>query len=290
MSLVESMIVVALLTVSLVSFLSLMTNQQQHSAHLTDKLASLDVERTLKGTLSGNSVCTYMVNSATPYALNPMTLSTANIPPFDEIPSRGVAGAAPVLTADGVALATPMSPRLVATSIRIQNVQCATPPCTPATTSFTGDLVVTFDTSRTGPIAPVTIPLNITTAGLPSMQMNGCSLNSGGGGGGGGGPALDLVLQESPDSCGGSPSHPNCNFVPPFVFATCPAGYRVTGCGYYASAWNPQVSGAPPPWNDYHSTAPDNVYVENNSCKMDAGGAPGCGVCFRVQAICLRVM
>ncbi len=288
MSLVEVMVLVALLATGLTVFMSTLTSQQQQAAQLNDKLASLDLERSLRSTLA--NVCTFMFTSAPPFTVDPTNLAAATLPTFAQIPSRPVAGASPVLVANGTALASPLSPRLVANAIRIENLACATPPCTPTTNQFTANLLVVFDTSRAaGPIAPLSIPVQLgSTGGAGAQTVNTCTFTPAGGGGGGG-VVVDRVLVESVDSCGGSPSHPNCNFVPAFVFATCPVGYRVSGCGYRMTVNNPQPSGQPPPWNNFHSASPDDLIPEGNSCKMDAGGAPGCGICFKAQAICLRL-
>lgn len=289
LSLIEALLGVAILSV-LVAVLSAMnTHHQRMGTQLADKLASLDLERMVATTLTGSNVCTFMLNSVGPVLVDPMNLGAVAIPPLTAIPSRAVASAEPVVTTAGAALVSPLSPRLRAGSIRIENLACATPPCTPATTQFTADLTVGFDTQQSGPVAPIRVPLSITTSGGPGPQtIANCAIATPAGGGGGG-AAIDRVLQESPESCGGSPSHPNCTGIPPFVYATCPAGYQVTGCGYRLSTWNPQPSGAPPPQNNFHTSSPDDLLVEGNGCKMDAGGGPGCGVCFRAQAICLRI-
>lgn len=280
MTLIEVMLVIGILSIGLVAFMTVMTSQQQLGAQLSDKLASLDVERVLKTTLNGSAVCTYMVANAPPVTFDPANLASANFSPFPEIPSRNVAGAVPLISANGIALASPLSPRLKAKNIMVQNLSCVTPPCTAAGTVFTANLVIDFDAVPA--VAPVVIPLRLLTSGPSnSKTVTGCSVTQPSGGV----PVIDRVLVDSVESCGGSPSHPSCNFVPGFVFATCPAGYSLTGCGY-KTAWNPIDSGS---GDNHHSNAPDDIIYAGNSCKMDAGGSPGCGVCFKVQAVCLRI-
>lgn len=295
LSLVEVLVLIAVLSVTLAAFSSLQSSQRRLIVQLADKIASIDLARSLTVTLKGGGACTAMLTGSVPYTFDPMNLSAVNIPSFGQIPSSGLAGAVPAVIADGSTMATPGSPRLAASSIRIQNLSCASLPCSATSNQFTGDLVIGFDGTRAaGPVSPIRLPLFITTTGGAGAQtLSACTLGTGAGSGGGGGVSATIdriVVESSAESCGGSPTHPNCNFTPPFVYATCPAGYQLTGCGYRMSLFSPQVSGAPPPWNNFHDVHPDNLLSENNSCKVDAGGNPGCGVCFKAQAICLRVL
>jgi len=288
LTLIEVLVLSAILAFVLVSFIATMTSQQRQSSQLSDKIAAIDLERSLHGIFADANVCTFLLSTVPMTPFDPMNLPAATIPDFPSIPSRAAAGAAPLVEANGTTLVSPLSQRLVATAVRIRNLACAFPPCTPTSNEFDAQLAVEFDNTKTaGPVAPVLLPIRLTTAGGAGAQTpNGCVLNAAAGGGGGGGGTIDRVLIESPQSCGGSPAHPACNFVPPYVYATCPAGYQLTGCGY-RTIWNPVDSGS---GDNFHSNSPDDIYFDgSNSCKMDAGGNPGCGVCFVAQAVCLRI-
>lgn len=288
MSLVEILIAMSVLTVTLTVFSSMFTSQQRVSAQLADKLASLDLARTLTATLAGGNVCSFMINNAPPYSFDPMNLTAVNIPPFTEIPSRAIAGATPAVQADGTALASPNSPRLVANSIRIANLSCAVQPCTPTSSQFNAQMIVNFDPARVaGPVSPLVFPIVLTTTGPAGNQtLSSCTMNAGGGGGG----TIDRTLVTATDfSCTGP--NPNCLAAPAPSIATCPAGYEVSGCGFELGPWPDPVAAASggDPTGDYLTNAPGTVVVDGNGCRVVAGYMPGCNVCFRAQAVCIRV-
>lgn len=290
-SLVEILVVTAILTVTLGVMASVFHSQQRVSTQLADKLASLDLARTLTGTLAGGGVCSFMIGNAPQFSFNPTAdLSTVVIPPYPSIPSRPQPGAVPALVADGVTPAAPNSPRLLATSIQIQNLQCAILPCTPATTQFNANLVVTFDNTRTAAqIAPLLFPIVLTTTPAAGQQrLTSCTMNGAGGGG-----AVDMVIRTSPGmSCIGRPANPSCPALPVDAIATCPAGYQVSGCGYELGPWpapGMQFSGDATPGDDYYTNSPATMMVEGNGCKVVAGQIPACNICFRAHATCIRI-
>ncbi len=293
MSLVEVMVVTSILTVTFTVLASVFTSQQRVSAQMADKLASLDLARTLTATLAGGGVCTFMLSLAPAYTFDPMNLGAVSVPPFPQIPSRAMPGATPALVANGVAAAAPNSPRLVATAIRIANVTCAVPPCAPTTNQFNANLIVEFDNSRlAASMAPLTFPIALTTTGPAGAQrLASCTIN----GGGGGGALQDPVFIESAaESCLGQAANPNCPAVPAAVVAACPVGSEVSSCGYRVSRWPANaaaaLSGDATPGDDHITSAPADVYAVGNGCTVRAGDwVPGCGVCFVAQAICIRV-
>jgi len=290
MSLIEILVVTAILTVTLGVLTSVTSSQHKVSTQLADKLASLDLARTLTATFAGGNVCTFMVTNAPPYQFNPMDLTSVDIPPYAAIPSRPVAGALPALEANGTALASPNSPRLMASQIKIMNVNCAVLPCTPATTQFNANMVVTFDNTKTvAHVPPLSFPIVITTTPNAGQQrLASCTMNAGGGGG-------TIGTQDQPSatvSCTGGPANPNCLADPVPSIANCPAGYEVSGCGYELAGWADypaNLSGDATPANDYLNNAPATVVVEGNGCRVVAGSPPGCGACFRAHAQCIRI-
>ncbi len=291
-SLIEVMVVTGILSVTLTVVASVFSSQQRLTSQLADKLASLDLARTLSGTLAGGNVCTFMIGNAPPYTFDPSNMAGVNVPPFAQIPSRPQAGAMPALVADGVIAASPNSTRLVATSIRIANVNCAVQPCTPTSNSFNADLLVTFDSTKTtAPIAPLAFPIVLsTTPGAGGQTLSTCTYTVGAAVPG----TIDRTMIESvAQSCIGAASSPACLPVPVPVFATCPAGYEVSGCGYRLTAWpGPYpagLSGDATPGNDYLNNSPALMVVEGNTCRVEAGQPPGCGACFVAQAMCIRI-
>ncbi|MBY0370401.1 hypothetical protein K2X33_06925 [bacterium] len=83
-------------------------------------------------------------------------------------------------------------------------------------------------------------------------------------------------------SCGGWPGAP-CG-MSYNIDAICPGGSAVISCGYRLSAWAPYGPNS-------HTNSPDASSVEFsiNGCRVLAGGAPGCGVCFQAYAMCARL-
>lgn len=285
-SLVQSLASLAILSVVVLVFTAMMTNQQKQTAILADKLASLDIERVITGTLSDGSVCSQLFAGATPVEINPSNLAATVFPNLDQIPSSINVGARPAVMTNGSVSASPLSPRLFVQSISVDRLECATSPCTPTTNGFNAQIVVTFDDTRTaGPIAPLRFPIFLRTLGPPGVQtVNSCL-------GGGGNGAIQRMVVDSPNqTCGGSPSHTNCPGMPATVVANCPPGYEVTGCGYILSQYSPTPNDSNGNWeSDFHSNSPDDLTIMGNGCATHAGGAPGCGVCFRAQAICIRI-
>ncbi len=295
MSLTEMLIVTAILTATLGVLASVFSSQQRTSAQLADKVASLDLARTLTATLAGGAVCTFLINQAPAYTFDPMNLTAVNVPPYPRIPSRAEVGAPPVLEVNGAAVASPHSPRLLATSIRIGNVSCAIQPCTPTSDQFNANLIVDFDNTRTATLmAPLMFPIALTTTGGAGAQtLSSCVLTTGGGGGGGGGATFDTVLRDSGPalSCVGMATSPNCPALPIPVFATCPVGYRVSGCGYEIGPWPAfptNLTGDATPADDYYTNSPAVVVAEGNRCRVEAGQIPACNICFRAHAVCIR--
>lgn len=293
MSLIEILVVLAIMTVTLSVLASVFQHQQRLSAQMADRLATLDVSRTLTGALADGNVCTFMVANMPPYTFNPVNLASVRIPPFPFIPSRAVAGATSAVVADGATLASPNSPRLVVNTIRIDNVSCAVATCATTTNQFNANLVVIFDQSKTaGPVPNLIFPIVLSTTGPAGAQTIATCKASGSGGGG----TIDRVSVDSGStgsiSCTGGPLSPNCPAAPAQAFATCPAGYQVSGCGYGLASWPTgaaALSGDATPADDYVSNAPAVVMAEGNACKVVAGNTPGCGACFTAQAVCIRI-
>lgn len=267
-------------------FTAMMTNQQKQTAMLADKLAALDIERVVTGVLSDGSVCSQMFAGATPVEINPSNLIATVFPNLDRIPFSADVGARPALIASGTVVASPLSPRLYVQNISVDRLECATLPCAPTTDGFNAHIVVAFDDTRTAaPIAPLRFPVYLRTVGPPGVQTVSSCLGGGGGGG------IQRIVVDSPtQTCGGSPSHTNCPGLPATVVATCPPGFEVTGCGYTLSQYLPTTNDGNANWeSEFHTNSPDDVKVEGNGCSTHAGGAPGCGVCFRAQAVCIRI-
>jgi hypothetical protein len=273
-----------IMTIMASTMSTMIVNQQRSANQLADRLAALDLERQLISTFADGQVCTYLLTSGAGTPIDPMNLGATQFPLITNVPSRGVANAPTVVDTNGSPISE-MSPRMKANVIRMKDLACAEPPCAPASDQFKANLVVEFDNALAGfPIRPVTIPVMLKTAGPPGdKKVSTCATSVS--------ATVDRVVVDSAAmSCGGSPSHTNCPGVPPNVLAACPAGYEITGCQYLLDQWTPTPNDNQGTWeSDYHSNAPDYAKVVGNACEVHAGGAPGCGVCFRAEAICIRI-
>lgn len=297
MTLIETMLLVGLVTLTLTSVLGMINSQQRQTARLGDKLASMDVRRALTSVIDDGTVCTLILNNAAVAPFDPANISNVIIPAFNSIPSTASAGAAPAVVADGLTQASPMSPRLFINSIRITGLKCVTAPCTSDSSQFDGVLEVSFDNTRTaGPVAPVTVPVRLQSAGPSgnhSFTSCGPAPDPAAGGGGGGGPGFSaqiLVEPGSAESCGGG--LPACTDESPLITVQCPTGWQVSGCGFWMSRWtDPELANGYSGENyDYlHANTPDISKTEGNGCAVRAGKSPGCGVCFIPYAACVRI-
>lgn len=152
MSLIETMILIAVVTVGILGVFELIDQQRRQKDSLTDKLASLDVQRTLTSVLDSSNVCTAMLTDPAQPAFNPTAIASIN-PQFNNIPSRAVAGATAAVVADNATPASPLSARLTVSSIQLKDLDCAISPCAPDSTQFTGTLEIQFSGSRGHSIA-----------------------------------------------------------------------------------------------------------------------------------------
>jgi Tfp pilus assembly protein PilV len=278
-SLIQVLIALGIMGIVSVGFATMMVNQQRQATQLTEKLASLDVVRVVTSSLSDGSVCTFMLTNGGPIVINPMAI--APIPAFASLPSRGAVGSTPVAVADGVTPASPMSTRLAVNSIQFKDLACATLPCTPTSNEFTANLQLDFNQAKlTISLAPLKFPVLIATVGPPGAQtIASCA---------GGRAPVRQVVKSTTVSCGGSQAF--CAPVSAPAVATCPPGFRLTGCGYELVApWAPTNNDGLGQWTStFHANAPDDLKIVGETCTVVAGGAPGCGVCFSAQAICFK--
>jgi hypothetical protein len=75
-SVVQVLIAVAIMSIVMVTFAELMTNQQRQISQADQKVASIDLARFLSTILANTSVCTFMVTNPPLAAFNPVQLNT----------------------------------------------------------------------------------------------------------------------------------------------------------------------------------------------------------------------
>jgi Tfp pilus assembly protein PilV len=79
-SLIETMISVGILSITVVAFATLTTNQQKNNRALSEKIAALDLSNVLIRTIANNSVCSFFLTNPNP-AVFDSTKIGSNSPP-----------------------------------------------------------------------------------------------------------------------------------------------------------------------------------------------------------------
>ena len=166
------------------TFASLIATQQKETKALTEKLASLDLEKLLITSLADGSICTGelsnpLINPLAPFtinATNPATLA-ASLIRLSSLHASTLVGA-PILIKTGE-LASALSVSLKISSLTVQNFKS-----TGGTNQFLANLTVTFDNRfLVRPVKPLVFTSNIATDPLSPINAKiiiGCSVSGGG--------------------------------------------------------------------------------------------------------------
>lgn len=197
------MVGMAVMAIGMVAFSSMMKVQQNEVRALSEKLASLDLEKLLITTLANGSICTALlsnsaVNSDAPYTIDASSsidLSTQGIPASD-------APGAPSLIRAGD-LASTMSPTLKVGSIKVSNFTSV------GSDRYLAEIQVSFDSSSwIRPIKPIKVKTAINTA---ANVISGCD----------GGGAIEQFKYLTGSGCGSCP-HGSDNYAtgPPLNITT----------------------------------------------------------------------
>lgn len=180
-SLIEILIALGIGGIVATAMTTMIANLNRQTSALTQKVASVDIQRVVTGTLADGSVCTFQMTNPPRPAFDPLRVGTSNPPtfPMTSLLSKAVAGAPPVLDAVGTASASPITPNLVANAMRVDDLQCVPQPCTASTNQFTANLTIEFDYTKLNmALRPLKFPLNIQTSGTAGAQVIvGCSFN-----------------------------------------------------------------------------------------------------------------
>jgi hypothetical protein len=207
-SLIQVMISAGIMGILAMTFLSMMNAQQRMTTQLSQRLASLDLERSITSALADGTVCSYMLtNSAQTLAINPNGLPplTTALASFSQIPMSANPTAPPLV--NKTAPASSMSPSLFVSSITLDHVTCNPTLCTPASTQFNGKITVAFDSTNNKliiPLAPLSFPVNFSVTGSGVNKAVSCT-----GGGGTGATAGSVTC-----NCPGAPIIDTNHFSP----------------------------------------------------------------------------
>lgn len=273
-SLIQVLIAVAIMGVLMAALMTLSGIQSREMAAAQQKMAALDLQNSLLSSLLTSSVCDFVLNSPTSLTFNSLRLPTKiSIPASRPVPMNVNPGPPPQAGPIVAQIGTSPSPLSETLEIRTIDLEVSSG----ANGSYMANWVVDFDQTK---LVRSIKPIRISTAlyvndSIPTAsRIIRC---------GAPGEWLSTVTVVSTvKSCGGQ--RPNCPAPTQPVSATCPVGYTVTGCGYGLD-WNPVDNGD---GSNYHSNAPDTNFVSGNGCIVEAGGMPGCGVCFESLATCMK--
>ncbi|MGZ3723267.1 MAG: PulJ/GspJ family protein [Bdellovibrionales bacterium] len=188
-ALIQVLIATAILSIILQSTMTMFSSSQTMQKQLTQKIASLDLDRIVNTTLSDIATCNFAVTHPAPASFDGALVGTKTPPTFavTSVPASGKPGSTLLLDTSSTVPPMDFAPTLVVKSIDVIVLACVTPPCTGPANEFTGNLRVFFDGTKTvTPLAPLQFPIKISTAGAGLQTVSSCLPTSSGGGGGGG--------------------------------------------------------------------------------------------------------
>lgn len=180
-SLLQVLVAIAVFSVVLTGFLSMVSAQMRQTTMSEQKLSELDLARTLTSHLSDGSVCNYVATHPVPAPIDPATIGTVSSPKFSvpQLPIDPAGGGAPLIIADGTTPASPMTAALVVTSIVFEDLECVQTPCSVATTLLKSNLTVSFDATKlVMGFKPLKFPVVLKTKPAPAdptkLVVDGC--------------------------------------------------------------------------------------------------------------------
>jgi Tfp pilus assembly protein PilV len=172
-SLIQVLISIAILGIVFTAFTTLMTTQQNLVSHLSQKLASLDLERIVTNTLLDPGICNFMVTNPALPAFDPLTVGTSSSPVFilNRIPLSADINSQPAAEVSSTVPASPLSRSVYISSITIADLACTPSPCTPLSNQFAANIILAFDASRLlVSLQPLKFPITLNTSGPGNSQ------------------------------------------------------------------------------------------------------------------------
>jgi len=173
-SLIETLVAFGVMSILMVGFMQMMSNQAKQTKGLEETLARLDLEKTLQTYLADGSICGATLAGPTPQTFNVANLATTSFS-VSTIPAGAQAGAPSLIAVNQKA--SSLSNSLMVASITYKSLQA-----TGVADKYNMDLEVSF-TGGIRPLRPLLFKMllyttNDTTAGV--KRVTGC--NSGGAG------------------------------------------------------------------------------------------------------------
>ena len=174
-TILETLIAIGIMSIMMVGFLSMISNQQKETKSVSEILAGLDLQKNLISVLAEGSVCNHILNNPTQLTFNsnnlPQTI-TPSLPIYASVTS-GIPG---VIIAQVGQRASVYSPSMVIKSI-VLNITNG------SGTTYTGNWIIDFDeTKSVRPHKPVTVStiLKVDSSAPGNTKITGC-MGSGGG-------------------------------------------------------------------------------------------------------------
>ena len=128
-SMVQVLIAIGIMGIVAAGFSSMIGNQQRSMTQVEQKMATLDMERTITAARQDpTGVCTFMVNNPTLAPIDPLALPSAIS--FTQIPVKAVVGSPSVVQVSSTVPASPLSNSLFVSSIALTDLVCIPTPCT----------------------------------------------------------------------------------------------------------------------------------------------------------------
>ncbi|MCB9026422.1 MAG: type II secretion system protein [Bdellovibrionaceae bacterium] len=266
MSLIEVILSASIISIVLFGILSVQLTQNRESRYLSEKLASLEVERLMIGVLTSGNVCKAeltdpAINSLAPYTLNLGDLNANNIE-MTRIHSSSNPSS-PILIEVGTP-ASSMNRNLVVSSINVKGFSNTGMP-----NEYIAEFQISFDSSKLiRPIKNISIRSKIITD--TTGKIIDCNNSS------------SLTCIEVQDthytSCSGDENF--CNLT-----ARCPVGYKLTSC------WNEEDGGSILHIDRAAGTPPQDSCM----CIATPPILPGCVtpascLCWSAIATCCRIL
>lgn len=162
-TLIESLVSIGITSIAMVAIGTLIMNQAREIKAMTEKMASLDVEKVLIQALADGSVCTKMLTDIGYHSSNPVTFDSSLIdtstPPEIALPNNQIIGGASATLHDGPFLvkkdlrASTLSQTLIVSSVKIANIKDLG-----SGDSYLADFIISFDEEKlVRPIKPISI-------------------------------------------------------------------------------------------------------------------------------------
>lgn len=178
MGLTQVIVAIGITSVLISAMVALTTNQARENRALTEKLAALDLQRSVISTVSDPAICTHIVVHGATTTFNASLVNTATPPPPIDLGTILYATATPPgpKIAEVGTIASPISSSLKVSSIEIADISCVAP-CDPLlTSSFNAVIRVNFDISQSvRSIAPAMASVILQTTGAGATKtITGC--------------------------------------------------------------------------------------------------------------------